>query len=107
MRQKVLRKNLKYSFLRIDKERNIQLFENAGWHFNNILTYDEISLKLKTFAHNEFSIDKFSSMENIKNKIEMKVDLFDRGHSYETVELDNSFPDYIVNNRSKFKKFIL
>ena len=107
MRQKVLRKNLKYSFLRIDKERNIQLFENAGWHFNNILTYDEISLKLKTFAHNEFSIDKFSSVENIKNKIEMKVDLFDRGHSYETVELDNSFPEYIVNNRSKFKKFIL
>ena len=46
-------------------------------------------------------------MENIKNKIEMKVDLFDRGHSYETVELDNSFPEYIVNNRSKFKKFIL
>ena len=107
MRQKVLRKNLKYSFLRIDKERNIQLFENAGWHFNNILSYDEISLKLKTFAHSEFSIDKFSSVENIKKKIEMKVDLFDRGHSYEIVELDNSFPEYIVNNRSKFKKFIL
>ena len=37
----------------------------------------------------------------------MKVDLFDRGHSYEIVELDNSFPEYIVNNPSKFKKFIL
>ena len=107
MRQKVLRKNLKYSFLRIDKERNIQLFENAGWHFNNILSYDEISLKLKAFAHSEFSIDKFSSVENIKKKIEMKVDLFDRGHSYEIVELDNSFPEYIINNYSKYKKFIL
>ena len=64
-------------------------------------------MKLKTFAHDEYSIDKFSSVENIKNKIEMKVDLYNRGHNYETVELDNSFPKYIVNNRSKFKKFIL
>ena len=107
MRQKVLRKNLKYNFLRIDKEKNIQLFENAGWHFNNILTYEEISLKLNTFAHDEFSIDKFSSVENIKNKIEMKKDLYNRGHNYEKVELDNSFPEYIINNHLKYKKFIL
>ena len=107
MRQKVLAKNLKYSFLRIDKEKNIQLFENAGWHFNNILTYEEISLKLKTFAHVEFSVDRFSSLENIKKKIEMKSDLYNRGHNYIEVKLDDSFPKYIVNNRSKFKKFIL
>ena len=107
MRQKVLAKNLKYSFFRIDKEKNIQLFENAGWHFNNILTYEEISLKLKTFAHDEFSADRFSSLENIKKKIEMKSDLYNRGHNYIEVKLDDSFPEYIVNNRSKFKKFIL
>ena len=29
MRQKVLAKNLKYSFFRVDKEKNIQLFENV------------------------------------------------------------------------------
>ena len=107
MRQKVLGKNLKYNFLRVDKEKNIQLFENAGWHFNNILTYEEISLKLNTFAHDELSIDKFSSVENIKNKVEMKKDLYNRGHNYEKVELDNSFPEYIINNYSKYKKFIL
>ena len=107
MRQKVLRKNLKYNFLRIDKEKNIQLFENAGWHFNKILTQEEISLKLNTFAHDECSIDKFSSVENIKNKIEMKKDLYNRGHNYEKVELDNSFPEYIINNHLKYKKFIL
>ena len=45
MRQKILAKNLKYSFLRIDKEKSIQLFYNAGWHFNNLMTPKDISLK--------------------------------------------------------------
>ena len=38
MRQKVKSKNLKYKFYRIDKEKNIELFNNAGWHSNNIMT---------------------------------------------------------------------
>ena len=36
MRQKIKSKNLKYNFLRIDKEKSIELFDEAGWHFNNI-----------------------------------------------------------------------
>ena len=61
MRQKVKSKNLTYNFLRFDKEKNIQIFDNAGWHFNNILSPNEISLKLKTFAHSEFVDEKFHS----------------------------------------------
>ena len=68
MRQKVRSKNLNYSFLRIDKEKSIEVFKDGGWHFNNIMSPREISLKLKTFAHSEFSSDKFSSIENIKKK---------------------------------------
>ena len=48
MRQKVKVKNLKYKFYRFDKEKSIEIFHNAGWHFNNIMTPNEISLKLKT-----------------------------------------------------------
>ena len=58
MRQKVKSKNLKYNFLRLDKEKNIQIFDNGGWHFNNIMEPELISLKLKTFAHSEFSEKK-------------------------------------------------
>ena len=36
MREKVRKKNLKYKFYRFDKEKNIQIFENGGWHFNNL-----------------------------------------------------------------------
>ena len=107
MRQKVWAKNLKYKFYRFDKEKNIQLFQNGGWHFNNIMSPENISKKLKTFAHSEFSGDKFSSTEIIKNKIENRIDLFNRGYKFEKIELDNSFPRYLLENKNFYKDFIL
>ena len=71
------------------------------------MTPNEISLKLKTFAHSEFSEEKFSSIEIIKQKIENKEDLFERGHKYKFVKLDQSFPKYILENLEKFNEFIL
>ena len=62
-------KNLRYKFYRIDKEKDIQVFKNAGWHFNNIMSVKQISLKLKTFAHSEFSSKNFSSSVVIQQKI--------------------------------------
>ena len=107
MRQKIKSKNLNYKFFRYDKERSIQIFEDAGWHFNNILTPEEISLKLKTFAHSEFSGDQFSSTDVIKEKIEKKIDLFNRGHQYKSIEINKEFPRYILENMQKYKKFII
>ena len=40
-------------------------------------------------------------MEKLK-----KIDLFERGHRYEIVKLDDSFPDYLLKNINKFKDFI-
>ena len=107
MRQKVLKKNLKYSFFRVDKERNIQIINNGGWHFNNLMSAAEISKKLKTFAHSEFSDHKFSSIKVIKKKIENREDLFERSYLYDKIKIDNSFPEYILKKKSYLKKFIL
>ena len=107
MRQKIKSKNINYNFLRIDKEKNIQIFNAGGWHFNNILDPQEISLKLKTFAHSEFSSEEFSSPNVIKEKIEKKIDLFNRGHNYKKIEINETFPKYFLNNLEKYKKFII
>ena len=85
MRQKILSKNLTYSFFRFDKEKSIELFKDGGWHFTNIMTPENISLKLKTFAHTEFSQDKFSSIKIVKDKINKRIDLFERGHEYKAL----------------------
>ena len=107
MRQKILKKNLKYNFLRFDKEKSIEIIENAGWHFNNLMSPKDISLKLKTFAHKEFSDNKYSSEIIIEDKIKKKIDLFDRGHTYKPVELDENFPKYILDNIEKYNKYII
>ena len=107
MRQKIVRKNLNYSFLRIDKEKNIQIFKNAGWHFNNILTPKEISLKLRTFAHTEFASKKYSDVKIIEDKISMHKDLFNRGHKYIYVPLNKKFPKYLLENKKKFKRWLV
>jgi beta-1,4-mannosyl-glycoprotein beta-1,4-N-acetylglucosaminyltransferase len=107
MRQKILSKNLNYPFYRIDKEKRIQLFQNGGWHFNNIMSPKEISLKLKTFAHTEYSSEEYSNEKIIEEKIKKKVDLFNRGFSYNQIKLDNTFPKYILENNEKYSKWIL
>ena len=107
MRQKIKSKNLNYSFFRFDKEKSIELFNEGGWHFNNVMSSEKISIKLKTFAHSEFSDPKFSDVKIIQDKINDKVDLFDRGHKYSKIEIDKSFPQFIVNNKSLFQKWIL
>ena len=107
LRQKILSKNLKYKFWRIDKEKNIELILNAGWHFNNIADPIYISKKLKTFAHSEFAKERYSLVEIIEKKINDKVDLFERGHKYTKIELDSTFPKYLIDNISYYKDFIL
>jgi len=107
MRQKIKLKNLNYSFFRLDKEKNIELFNNGGWHFHNVMEPEQISLKLRTFAHSEFSDEKFSKVEIIKNKINEQIDLYERGHKYMKIELDKSFPKFIVDNKMLYKKWIL
>ena len=106
MREKVRKKNLKYKFYRVDKEKNIQIFDEAGWHFNNLMSPEMISKKLKTFAHDEYSSEEFSSVEIIKNKINQKIDLFNRNEKYEVVKIDESFPKYLLDNLLKFDDLI-
>ena len=106
MRQKILKKNVK-KWWKFNVERNIQIIDNGGWHFNNLFSPEMISIKLKTFAHDEFAADEYSNVEVIKKKIEQQKDLFNRGHKLERVEVDETYPDYIIKKKVELAKFIL
>ena len=97
----------KYPFWRIDKPRNLQIIENGGWHFAYLQSTENISKKIKSFAHGEFNKPNFSNQEKIEEKIKMGKDIFDRNISYRKVEVDSSFPKYIIENKEKFKKWII
>lgn len=106
MRQKVLKKNLKYGFWRIDKERNFQIIKNGGWHFSYLLTPTEIQRKIKTFAHTELNKNKYTNLKNIKYCIKNFKDLFHRDVKYEKIKINSDFPNYILKNKKKLSKWI-
>tara|TARA_Y100000590_G_scaffold52351_1_gene54939 strand:- start:1239 stop:2051 length:813 start_codon:yes stop_codon:yes gene_type:complete len=97
----------KYPFWRIDKPKNLQIIENGGWHFAYLQSTENISKKIKAFAHGEFNKPHLNDLEAIEKKINMKKDIFDRDIKYKKVELDNTFPKYIIENKDKFKQWII
>ena len=68
---------------------------------------ENIAKKIKSFAHGEFNNVNFINQENIKEKIYMRKDIFNRKISYKKVQIDNSFPRYIIENKDKFKEWII
>ncbi len=106
LRKKILSKNLNKPFWKFYIEKDIDLIDNGGWHFNNLYNLNTISQKLKVFPHKEFSGSKYSDIENIKKKIKNLEDLFGRGHKYEKVKLDKNYPKYILDNLDLFKDYI-
>ena len=96
-----------YPFWRIDKIRNLQIIKNGGWHFAYLQTPENISKKIKSFAHGEFNKAGITNEENIRMKMEKGKDVFERGHNLKKVEVDSSFPKYILQNKDKLKKWII
>ena len=107
LRKKILSKNLKKSFWKFYIEKDIQLISEGGWHFNNLYDLKTISQKLKVFPHKEFSSKNYSDIEIVKKKIDNLEDLFNRGHKYEKISLDDTYPSYILDNQNLFRDFIL
>ena len=107
LREKVVSKNLRYKFWRFDKEKSIEIINDGGWHFNYLLRPSEISKKFKSLAETSWDKEEFYNEENIKKKIEQKKDLFNRGHIFEKVNIDETYPDYLQYNKDKFSEWIL
>ena len=80
----------KYPFWRIDKPKNLQIIENGGWHF--------------AFMHNTLD---FTDEKKIEEKMKSHEDIFNRGFNYKKVEIDHTFPKYIVDNKEKLKEWII
>jgi len=97
----------KRPFWKFYKHRQPQLILNGGWHFSFLKTPEHIVKKIKAYSHQEFNKVEFTQEQNIIQKIRTHEDLFGRNISYKKVEIDEKFPDYIRDNKVKFKDWIL
>jgi beta-1,4-mannosyl-glycoprotein beta-1,4-N-acetylglucosaminyltransferase len=97
----------KYPFWRIDKIKNIQIINEGGWHFAYLQSPENISKKIKSFAHGEFNKDEFINIKNIENRIKNNEDVFNRGFNLKKINIDETFPDYIIKNKQKLTDWII
>ena len=52
-------------------------------------------------------IKNLTNLENIKKRVDLGVDIFERPYQYKRIDLDDRFPKYILENKSKFKDWII
>ena len=53
----------------MDKPKNIQIIENGGWHFAYLQSPENISKKIKSFAHGEFNKEHLADEAKIKKEL--------------------------------------
>ncbi len=81
-----------------------KILEEGGWHFSYLKTPDDISKKLKAYAHSEFAV--FADANLIKKNIENKTFFIDQEKKLEVVPIDDSYPEYIKKNKNDYSEWI-
>ena len=102
-------KNIKLkrkSFWKIYKPNIPQIIKDGGWHFSFLKEPVDISKKIKSYAHQEYNIKKFNDINSIENKIKNKQDILGRDFYYKKIEIDDSYPEFIRENKKLLKKWI-
>jgi beta-1,4-mannosyl-glycoprotein beta-1,4-N-acetylglucosaminyltransferase len=91
------------------KECGIRL-ENGGWHFTymggdkNTDLVSRISHKIKSAAHQEFNNPNI--LNNIQKNVFKKKDVFGRKSKFAITDIDQTFPNYLVDNFQEFNHLI-
>ena len=96
----------KYSFWKFYKIK-WNIIKDGGWHFSFLMNAEQIKSKIESYAHAEFNNKHFNNLEKINFSLENQVDLFDRKIEFEKIVFDETFPKYILNNKEKYKNWIL
>ena len=104
----------KRPFWRIDKYHLNNIIEDGGWHFCNLKTAEKLLYKYQNlcetndpYVFNESIDKKYLDLKEIKKRIKSGDDIIGREDKYKKIELDNTFPSFILNNVSEFKDLIV
>ena len=110
----------KYPFWRVDtyfsetRQINLNIIEDGGWHFTNIMSPENMYEKFINFGHHdEFKLSGLT-INNIRDKINNREMFYDHfadksstnkwksNHKLKTVDLNN-LPKYLLDNKEKYK----
>lgn len=88
-----------------------KIIDNGGWHFSYLGGSEMIKKKLDAIAYQGklASIGNFMNLlfkNRLANAIEKNTDILFKGRKFSRVEIDDTFPSYLVVNNDRFKDFI-
>lgn len=78
------------------------IISNGGWHFSFLGDKDSVKYKIQSYAHNEFNNETFVNDDHIEDCIATGKDIFKRDLKFSMVDIDSSFPKYVVDNFDKY-----
>ena len=84
-----------------------KILVNGGWHFSWLGGAEKIKYKLESFAHQEWNNEEINNLEHIRDCLKNQKWVASEDYSYEKVEIDNTYPKYLLDNIDKFKAHIL
>ena len=99
-------KTKKRPFWKIYKPKTPQLIHDGGWHFNDIKNNEGLRSKIMSSAHQEENIPEINDIKKINSRLKNLQDIRGRDYEYQKVNIDKSFPKYIIDNLNKFKDWI-
>jgi len=112
-------KNKKYPFWRLDtffsktKQIDLKIINDGGWHFTNLMSAEEIFIKLSNFGHhNEFDVSGVT-VEDIQTCIDNRIVNYDHqsdksetnkySANYKLKLIDDKLlPNYLIKNKGKY-----
>jgi len=103
----------KRPFWRLDKLRLNNIIENGGWHFCNLKNPKNLLYKYQNLCETNDPIhfkekieEKYLNLDEIKKRINKREDIIGRNDQFIKVDLDNSFPEFLLNNQFNYKEWI-
>lgn len=80
--------------------------EDGSWHWSFFGDADTVRAKMDAYEHQENNLPQFR--DSMEERIEKGVDPFGRDYLYtpQVVPIDDTFPEYIIQNKDKLAKFI-
>jgi beta-1,4-mannosyl-glycoprotein beta-1,4-N-acetylglucosaminyltransferase len=79
---------------------------DGGWHFSYVGGPDMIRRKLESFSHTELDLPAYKNSAHLENALATGRDLFGRDQTFQFVDVDETFPRCILDDRDRFRHLI-
>ena len=104
-------RSLRFQFMQAPynyKNDGCEVIEHGGWHFGYMGDNEYLKDKAQSFSHQEVNRPEFLEHIDVESSIAERKE-WNRNDPavYAIVELDDYFPQSVINNQDLYKKFIL